>query len=77
MLPYVTYIKSFYTKRTIFKPGTCWSATSVNKQTTQEAIMKEATQYHIFVIVTASGHGTDDITQLTMPTKSKPIIPFK
>ena len=34
---------------------------SVNKQTTQEAILKEAVQYPSLAIFTASGCGTDDI----------------
>ena len=39
--------------------------------------MKEATQYASFAIITASEHGTDDITQLTMSTTSNSIISFK
>ena len=37
--------------------------------------MKKATQYSPFAIVTASGHSTDDITDVMMPTTSKLIIP--
>lgn len=49
-------------QKSFFRETTNSTNTSMNRTATQDVIMEEATLYPSLAVVTASGHGTDDVT---------------